>query len=301
MSLSKLSLIWIPVGIYVVYRHRYSLETITKHFDEYKNVFYIVIFLGIVGSLGAVIDTDALYYHILLPKAYVELWSCIWWYTASNGSRPLLLPCFDALLYGCGGTSAIGIFRLWIGIALLMSFVQRGGTFLGYVCCWEVHLFYKSLVCMDIIDGKFWCLAMFCLMNQHRYDPRIVGILAGVTLSIKYTSLGPLLAIWLFGISMKTENLRYRGISFLWCPQSWFYGPFEIFGKACTLCFPMEVGQNKFPDVGKSMEWVGGGRIFDVALQCIGYAKPYSDQFLGRIHPLWGLTNSSCFVEKNIA
>ena len=131
MSLSKLSLIWIPIGIYVVYRHRYSLETIKKHFDEYKNVFYIVIFLGMVGSLGAVIDTDALYYHILLPKNMWNFGHVFGGILHPNGSRPLLVPCFDALLYGCGGTSAIGIFRLWIGIALLMSFVQRGGTFFG--------------------------------------------------------------------------------------------------------------------------------------------------------------------------
>ena len=304
MSVPLFSLIWIPTSLYLFYQNIHSLYGYSQKkrqeiFYEYKNVFLVVALWGCIGALGAVIDTDALYYHISVPKNMWNYGQTFGGVLHANGSRPLLMPSIDALLYGCGGTPAIGVFRLWMGVALLISFVQRGGTFFG-VCLLlgstsfiqEFGLYGYNL---SVAFGVWLC---FCLMTQQKYNPVVVGIIAGITLSIKYTSLGPLLAIWLFGISSKREDIKYRCMSFVWVAAIVVLWPMRNLWEGLHPLFPYAGWTEQF----QMLEKYGMGREWkDILLlpyNVLVHAKPYSDQFLGRIHPLWALTIPLVLWEK---
>ena len=56
----------------------------------------------------------------IIPQKNVVVWREFWRILHPNGSRPLLIPSIDAMLLSCGENSSIAVFRLWMGIAMIL-------------------------------------------------------------------------------------------------------------------------------------------------------------------------------------
>jgi hypothetical protein len=296
-SVPMLSFLLLPVACLLLYQNKKAYVVyIKKQFQqiqENKNILICVALWGLISALGPILDTDAVYYHILVPKKMWMYGETFGGFLHPNGSRPLLIPSIDAILYGCGNTSSIAIFRLWMGISLLYSFMKRGGTRLGLFMMLGSASFVQEFGLYGYnLVAAFGVWLCFHLMTQ-KYNPVIVGLLAGMTLSVKYTSLGPLLVIWIlassFSSSKKSFGLKYRMYSLFPVVAIVLLWPFRNIVEGLHPAFPYGGWSESF----QMLEKYGMGREWKDFLllpyNVLVHAKPYSDQFLGKIHPLWAL------------
>ena len=166
---------------------------------------------GLIDAWAPVIDVDAVYYHLALPK---QMWlhgELLGGVFHPNGSRPLILHLPYGMLFGWGGENAVSFFHLFIALTLLASLLERGekkGTFVGI---WSVVLLlgtwsfiHKIGVVANNIPAGLACWLAYVLCREKKY--MLAAGIAGIGLSIKFTALGILAGIWLFWI----QGLRNR-------------------------------------------------------------------------------------------
>ena len=239
---------------------------------------------GLMQALSPAVETDAVYYHLAIPQKIAEAGVLVGGYMQPNGSRPALLSGLDAWLWMLGGERSIGLFRLALGVMLMSSFLQRSKSIFGLLLLLGSYSFIIELGG----TGHNIPAALGCWLTWWASRKRswlIVGIFAGITLSIKYTTFGVLLGILLFGMERCSlrERLSSVGIVLLllalWCARNLLDG--------LNPMFPYLGWSESF----QSLEKYGVGRgwkdLLMLPWNILIYAETDSYRFLGALHPLW--------------
>ena len=305
-SVPILGYVPIFVSIFLFYKNMETSISCFKYIktliQKSKVLVICLVLWGLISALGPILDTDAIYYHIAIPKKMWLYERTFGGFLHPNGSRPLLIPSIDAILFSCGDHSSIAVFRLWMGIAMLLSFVHRGCTKFGLLLMLGSMSFLQEFGIYGYnLMAAFGVWLSYHTMNQ-RNNPIIVGILAGITLSIKYTTLGPLLAIWCIALPLFSVDRnvlwQYRMKSLIPVVTIVILWPLRNLIEGLHPLFPYVGWSEQF----QMLEKYGMGRDWNDFLllpyNILVHAKPYSDQFLGRIHPLWALGLPTAILTK---
>ena len=255
------------------------LRTVRIHW-----VVLLATIFGLVQALSPAVATDAVYYHLAIPQKIVEAGGLVGGYLQPNGSRPALLTGLDAWLWMWGGEHSVSLFRLVFGVVLLSSFVQRSKSMFGLLLLLGSYSFLLELGG----TGQNLPAALGCWLTWWAARKRswwVVGIFAGITLSIKYTALGVLLGILFFGMERCSHRERLRSVGIvvlflaLWSTRNLVEG--------LNPMFPYLGWSESF----QSLEKYGVGRGWKELLllpwNILVYAQTDSYRFLGSLHPLW--------------
>ena len=187
-----------------------------------------------------------------------------------NGSRPLLIPSIDA------NSTFLWRELLHSGISFVdgnsndvIFFVQRGCTKFGlFLMLGSMSVLQEFGIYGYNLMAAFGVWLSYHTMTQ-RYNPIIVGLLAGITISIKYTTLGPLLAIWCIAIPLRSVDRnvlwRYRIQSLVPVVLIVILWPLRNIAEGLHPLFPYAGWSEQFKCL-KNMEWDVIGRIFTPSL-----------------------------------
>ncbi|MBM74430.1 MAG: hypothetical protein CMK59_03445, partial [Proteobacteria bacterium] len=239
---------------------------------------------GLFQALSPAIDTDSVYYHLAIPQKMAQSGELVGGYMQPNGSRPALLASIDGWLWMWGEQRSIPLFRVGLTSIMLVSFFKRSKSMLGLL----VLLGSYSFVLEMGGTGQNIPAALGCWLTWWASRKRkwwVVAIFAGTTLSIKYTSLGVLIGIWLFGMERYSARSRFKSAGVV--------GMFlAIWGirnalEGLSPVFPYSGWSESF----QSLEKYGMGRDLKSLLllpwNLLVYARPDSYTFLGVLHPIW--------------
>ena len=250
----------------------------------------IITIWGAVDAWGPIIDSDAVYYHAALPK---QLWlqqELIGGVFHPNGSRPLILHLPFAVLYGWGGETALSFFHLFIAIGFVISIIERGEQCAKWSGIWAVLLLIGSwsfihevgIVANNIPVG-FACWLVFMLCREQKYD--LAAVVAGIGLSIKFTSIGVLVGVWFFFVPGWRQRIRVLLVASV-IVLVW---PIRNAVEGLHPLFPYMGWEGEFPF--QYLEKYGAGRDFYSFLMLpwnvVVTAEIDTFRFLGRLNPLF--------------
>jgi hypothetical protein len=174
-----------------------------------------LVFIALAPPTG----TDALYYHLGVPAQMLLEEGLVGGLLHPQGSRPLILHLPYAALLHTGGLTAPAVLHLVLAAALLVLLVQMGSEHLGRRApgIGAALLLLGSWTFMreagragnDIVAALATLVALDAAL---RSSPRALGLAAGAALSIKYTSAGPLVGIFLVApLPWRTRALSALG------------------------------------------------------------------------------------------
>jgi hypothetical protein len=189
---------------------------------------------GVIGlvlvlpALGPPIGTDALYTHVGLPAQMLMDGSLAGGLLHPQASRPLLVHLPYAAVLHAGGSSAPAVLHLLLGMALLGLLVQIGEHHLGkrstgiaaallLLGSWT---FASELIRpgTDIVAALATLVALDAAL---RGQARGLALAAGTALSIKYTTAGALLGIFLVA-RLPWRSRVLAGIAAMSCLLPWW-------------------------------------------------------------------------------
>ena len=163
----------------------------------------LLIPLGLI-ALAPPTGTDALYYHLGVPSQMLMDGSLVGGLLHPQGSRPLILHLPYAAVLHTGGETAPGVMHWLLSAAVLMLVVQMGKHHLGQqrIGVAAALLLLGSWTFLsevgrpgnDIVAALATLVALDAALRRHAVA---LAIAAGTALSIKYTTAGPILGIFL--------------------------------------------------------------------------------------------------------
>jgi hypothetical protein len=247
--------------------------------------------LILVWTLYPTIDTDALYYHVALPK---QIWmqdQLLGGELRPNGSRPMLLHLPLSQIFALAGEKAVNVFSGLISIAFVVSLVERsnyvrqGSGWIVLFCLFGSYSFWEqsTITANNMMAGFVVWLAFWASIQKSRVE--VWGALMGFAVAVKYTSLGVIGAIWLLSNRNWLEKWKAAGIAgivaSIWLVRNGLQGVHPF--------FPYTGWEIEVPFV--FVEKYGVGRDFTSMIllpwNLIMNAQIDQFQFLGRLSPLF--------------
>ena len=281
------SIFWLPM-LYWVWRLRREIEwpNLTRHWLPF--VAYGGVVFWVVSHSS--VDTDALYYHVSLPK---QMWmqnGLLGGELKPNGSRPLLFHLPLSQVYGLGDLLAVGFFCGMISLLFSLSLILRtegirkgsswfvGLLLLGSFSFWEQ----SSVPANNIMTGFVVWITFWAALKPRR---GWLGILMGLSVAMKYTSAGVVVAIWLMAKIPQRQKVKEASLAIcvagVWLIRNWLEGVHPLFPYAgWELDMPF-VFVEKY---GMGRDWIAMAML---PWNVIMNAEVDQFQFLGRLSPLF--------------
>lgn len=232
-------------------------------------------------------DTDELYYHLPLAKSLWKNGVLIGGELRPNGSRPMLLHAWYALLWGVGKHIAIGVFHLIMSVCVgLWVAVEADKRSLGGGSIALLLLFgsYSWLHAVGII-GSDIPVAAALVAAWSSTSPIVLGLYLGLALSWKYTAIFLVLAV----IMLRSKGLKSIAkigvcisvLILLGFLPNWIMGYHPLFpftGWALDMPF-----QN-LSRYGMGQGWKD---YLMLPVNAVLFGDPNGFKFLGRLNLLW--------------
>jgi hypothetical protein len=158
---------------------------------------------GLIESMAPPTDTDALYYHLALPLKMLDHGGLVGGILDPSGHRPLVLHLPLASLLAFGGEAAPRLFHLVLGLGVVTFTAQIGERRLGEDAGAAAALLLAgswSFVHGAGVVGSetLAALAVLAALDAGlRGSSRGLALAAGVALSVKYTTAGAIVGVFL--------------------------------------------------------------------------------------------------------
>lgn len=250
----------------------------------------VLLLVGLIDASAPPIDTDELYYHLALPAEMLQTGGLVGGPLRPDGSRPMLLHLPYAALLSSGGPSAPRLFHLSLSLALLSGLVSLsrrhlGNSTIGTWACWLLVGSWSvtqgvGLAANNLPTALAVLLTLDCALRGER---RVLPLLAGLALSIKYTAAGAIAGIWL--VAQLPWRVRiWTGVAALAVVSPWWL---INAGRGLHPLFPFAGWPGDMPF--QYLEKYGYGRTLpDLLLlpyRAVMHAEINSFHLLGRISP----------------
>jgi hypothetical protein len=246
---------------------------------------------GLVRAMAPPTDIDEVYYHLAIPRLVLEQGSLVGGFFHPDGSRPLTLHLPFAMLLWTAGDSAVRLYTLGLGALLLVAVFgvarETGGLRAGLLAVLLLVGSWSFATELGLASSNL-ATALACLLAIRaalRSDARLLSLIAGIALSLKYTAAGVIAGAFLVApIGIRARVLAGLGALAIVAPW-WLRNVTE--------------GLNPFfPFLGWSglqgfqfqyLEKYGQGRdllsLLRLPWNVIMSATPDRIQFLGQLHP----------------
>ena len=167
-----------------------------------------LVLLILWNSTLPIVDTDALYYHLALPKHFWLESRLLAGELNPNASRPLLIHLVYTAIYGCSNLSTVVLFASICALGAWVSIVQtlqEQGSSLSWVVWMIVLGSYSLLEQLTAVNNNMMVMWWCVLAYRHRQDHRlgILGVLVGFAIAGKFTAA---VVAGLIGLTSGTRN-----------------------------------------------------------------------------------------------
>jgi hypothetical protein len=260
-------------------------------------------FFGLLEAWAPAVDTDAVYYHLSLPKQMWLTGGLLGGEMHPNGSRPMLLHLPLSLVFGWGGETACSFFLLALSALLLAEVCAQAEKRLSGAGLWAFLLLAGSWTWMqemgitaNNLPTAFACF--LCAMAARNGRFAWAGCMAGIGLGLKFSSAGILVGILLFGFSSASGRIRALG----WCLPWLFLWLSRNVLEGLHPLFPFTGWELDLPF--QHLEKYGMGRdlisMLMLPWNAVVLAETDSYRFMGRLSPLWlaSLPAAACCIWK---
>lgn len=292
----KAAFILLPLGLFFLWRNFHEIIWFRKDswFWVWCALFGLLQFLFFLPQ----IDTDALYYHLAIPK---QIWiqnGLVGGELKPNGSRPLPFHLLLSLLFGWGGFRAMLSFCSLLLLGLMLSLGERflstvtsaqSSRWIMLYLCLGSYSFWEqaTIVANNVVVGFLLWLA-WCVGENKQMQRGVFGVFLAGAVAIKLTAVGVGFAIWFLARKPWREKIIEAGIGaplvIVWWIRNLLVGDHFL--------FPYQGWELEIPFL--YLEKYGLGRDFEaMALlpwNIIMRANIDSLQFLGQLSPVFLLS-----------
>lgn len=290
LGLLKVSVFLVPIGLFFLWQNHRELIWFQRDswFWGWIILFGLLQFLFLLPQ----VDTDALYYHLAIPKQIWNQNQLLGGELKPNASRPLPFHLILSILFGMGGFRAVSIFCSLLCLGTLLSLGQRiqsSSRWVILLLCLGSYSFWEqaTVVANNVVVGFLLWLA-WCAGEEKRSQKGVFGLLLAGALAIKFTSVGIGFAIWLVAKKSWRQKILEAGIGsglvVIWWIRNLLEGQHFL--------FPYQGWELDMPFV--YLEKYGLGRdissMFLLPWNIIMRAEIDSLQFLGQLSPLFLLS-----------
>ena len=288
---------WLPmllvIGWVQAFRNRHFLEL-----PSLSNAHWIVCGLLFVficwNSLLPDVDTDALYYHIALPK---HMWmenTLLSGETHPNGSRPLIWHLVLTIVYGLANIQTVILFAsihalgAWVSI---VEYLEEHNPNSGWMLWLILGTSYTILEQLTVVNNNmvvlWWCWLAF--RSNTVKDKSGLGFLVGFAIAGKFTALA------VAGLIGLTSTVRFKWKEALLAILLVGIWPLRNAIEGIPLLFPFSGWDVELPFL--FVEKYGMGRdwwaMMTAPWNAIVHAKVHSVQFMGRLSAVFLLCGIS--------
>ena len=287
LGLLSFSLLLCPVGLYLLWRNHWEIVWFRR--DSWFVVWTVLFGILQLNILLPQIDTDALYYHLAVPK---QIWlqnQLLGGELKPNASRPLPFHLVLSLIFGMGGFQAMLSFCSLIGLGAMLSLGERirgSSRWFVLLLCLGSYSFLEqvTVVANNLVVGFLLYLA-WSVSRDKRGQIGILGILLAGAIAIKFTAVGVGFSIWLMAERTWKERSLEAGIGSVIIIIWWIRNILE----GNHFLFPYSGWEIDIPFL--YVEKYGLGRDLGAMLllpwNIVMRAKIDSFQFLGQLSPLF--------------
>jgi hypothetical protein len=246
---------------------------------------------GLVHALAPATDIDEIYYQLAIPRFVLEHGTLVGGFLHPDGSRPLTLHLPFAMLLWTGGEGAVKAYALglaaWLLVAVFVQARESGGSRQALVATFLLLGSWSFSAELGLASSNL-ATALACLLALRaalRSDARLLAVLAGIALSIKYTAVGVVAGAFLVApLALRSRVLAALGAIAIVAPW-WIRNAIE----GLHPLFPF-LGWAELPGFRfQYLEKYGQGRdlvsLLMLPWNAIMSASPERIQFLGRLHP----------------
>ena len=286
----QFSLILLPLGWFFLWQnHR---EIIWFRRDSW--CWFWFVFFGLLQFLFLLpqVDTDALYYHLAIPK---QMWiqnELVGGQLKPNGSRPLPFHLLLSQLFGMGGRQTCLHFCSLLSLGAMLSLgdrIRQPSRWLIVLLSVGSYSFWEqsTVVANNIVVGFLLWLA-WCVGQERQAQIGNLGLLLAGALAIKFTAVGVGFTIWLVARRNWRERMIEAAVGAPLLLIWWFRNLLE----GNHFLFPYRGWALEIPFV--YLDKYGLGREATAMLMLpwniLMHAKIDSLQFLGQLSPVFLLS-----------
>lgn len=247
----------------------------------------MILFL-VWNSTLAISDTDALYYHLALPRHFWTEDQLLYGELHPNASRPLLNHLVYTAIFGCSNLSSVVLFSSMCALGAWVSIIQmvqaQNSTLSWGV--WAVVLgSYSLLEQLTVVNTNMMVLWCCVLAYRYRQDERlgVLGALVGFSIAGKFTAIG---VAGLIGLTSGTRYFWKEALIALFLIAVW---PLRNVLDGLHPLFPYVGWAIDMPFM--YVEKYGMGRDLASMLllpwNVLQHAKIQSVQFMGQLSPVF--------------
>ena len=248
-------------------------------------------------------DTDALYYHLALPKHFwleSQLYSGV---LHPNASRPMVLHLVYTMVYGCSNIPTLTLFASLLSLGAWVSIIQmieEGHRGISWVVWFLVLGSYTLLEQLTVVNSNMMVLWWCTLAFRHRRSDHIgmLGLFVGFAIAGKYTAV---VLAGLIGLTSQTrrfvrEALVAVSVILVWPLRNLLDGEHPVFPY---LGWDVDMSFMYVEKYGMGRDWMS---MLLLPWNVMQHAEIQSLQFMGRLSPaFWVCIVGFCLRYRHIS